>query len=215
MRYSRILILILVLALLMAATSCRNAVETPEDQDPDPNGDNGETPEEPTDPEPEPEPEPDPGPPETTTLGEISLGDPVDEVLLRFGSMYEETVIDDEAGYFGEPINYWNYQDRIGFMVGVTTQQVLRIDVFDSGYYSNLGAYIGQKASEILPVYREYYEELVSIHTEAVVPGWFLVEDDKLLILRFSDGSEASFGDPIPDDALLVEMSLAYLEHFD
>jgi hypothetical protein len=160
--------------------------------------------------------DPDPDPPEQTTLAGIALGDPVTKVTEMFGNQYIEDIISAEDSYYGEDAANWNYQDRIYFTIGQTSQSVLRVYVTVSEYETNLEVKVGDSADTFLPLYRDYYEELVSFHSDDTLYGWFQVEEGGLLIFRFEDenGSIESV-DPIPDDAVVENITLAYLDHFD
>jgi hypothetical protein len=215
MRLRKTMILLLILLLLLPLTACRREADIPDNEDPD----LSENPEDPGDnpdePEPDPDVEPDPEPPEKTILAGIALGDPATEVIRLFGRLYEEDFFFADEGYYGEDVAFWNYQERIFFTIGQATQKVLRIDVTVGDYETNLGSRVGQRAMDVLPKYRGLYPQLVSIHTDGEVPGWFLVENGGLLIFNFNDGEEPLFGVPIPDNAILAGITLAYHEHFD
>jgi hypothetical protein len=213
MRLRKTLILLLILLLLLPLAACRRGVDTPDIEEPDP----VEDPEDPANgtEDPGPDDEPDPEPPEKTTLAGIALGDPATEVIRLFGRMYEEDLYFADEGYYGEDVAFWDYNDRIFFTIGQSTQKVLRIDVRVGAYETNLGVRVGQRAADVLPSYRSFYPELVSIHTDEAVPGWFQVENGGLIIFFFNDGGEPLFGVPIPDNAVVEGITLAYEEHFD
>jgi hypothetical protein len=160
--------------------------------------------------------DPNPDPPELTTLAGIALGDPVTKVTELYGTDYEEDFLDAEDSYYGEDVANWNYQDRIYFTIGQTSQSVLRVYVTVPDYETNLEVKVGDSADTFLSVYREYYEELISFHSDDTLYGWFQVEEGGLLIFRFADenGPIESI-DPIPDEAVVESITLAYLDHFD
>ncbi len=215
MRLRKTLILLLILMLLLPLTACRREVETPDIEDPDLNEDPEDS-EDPEEPAPEPDPEPEAEIPAKTTLAGIGLGDSASEVTRLFGRMYEEELLFADEGYYGEDAVYWNYQDRIFFTIGQNTQKVLRIDVTVGDYETNLGIRVGQRAQDILPKYTALYPQLVSIHTDGEVPGWFLVEKGGLLIFVFYDvNGERIYEGAVPDNAVCEGITLAYEEHFD
>lgn len=160
--------------------------------------------------------EPDPDPPEQTILAGIALGDPASKVIQLYGNQYIEDTLSADDSYYGQDVANWNYQDRIYFTIGQSTQTVLRVYVTVPEYETNLAVKVGQRAVTFLPLYRGYYEELVSYHSDDVLYGWFQVEDGGLLIFRFTDGDIAIEGGvPIPDQAIVDNITLAYQDHFD
>ena len=161
--------------------------------------------------------EPDPDlPPEQTTLAGLALGDPVSKVLDQFGSQYTEETISAEDSYYGEDVSTWNYGDRIFVTIGQTSQTVQRIYVTVPEYNTNLGVSVGQRADAFLPTYQGFYEELVSYHSDDTLYGWFLVENGGILIFYFSDENGIiPGGTTIPDHAVVDDIVLAYLMHFD
>ncbi len=182
-------LLLIVLLLILALSACT------------PNGGNGD---------------PDPDPPEITTLADIALGDPADTVTQMYGTQYEEDTTSADESYYGEDVANWNYQDRIYFTIGLTTQSVLRVYVAIPDYETNLGVKVGDKADTFLPQYRDYYDELVSNQSDDILNGWFLIEEGGLLIFRFADeNGELDPTLPIPDEAVVDSITLAYVEHFD
>ena len=155
-------------------------------------------------------------PPEVTTLAGVALGDPVTKVTEMYGDQYIEDTISADDSYYGEDVANWNFQDRIYFTIGQTSQSVLRVYVTVPEYETNLEAKVEDSADSFLPTYRDYYEELVSFHSDDVLNGWFQVEEGGLLIFRFEDASGSIESvDPIPDDAVVESITLAYLDHFD
>jgi hypothetical protein len=160
--------------------------------------------------------DPDPDPPEKTILAGITLGDPVTKVTQLFGDPLVEGTIGADESYYGEDAANWNYQDRIYFTIGLTSQSVLRVYVTVPEYETNLEVTVGQQADTFLPLYRSFYEELVSYHSDDTLYGWFKVEDGGLLIFRFEDeNGSIDGGIPIPDQAVVESITLAYLAHFD
>ena len=74
----------------------------------------------------------------------------------RLGKDYIIECMDD-SGWWGEPVSHIYYGDDVEIVMGDETGQVLQINLNSSGYTTNNGDKVGDKAEKVLPYYQEKY----------------------------------------------------------
>ncbi|HHW06349.1 MAG TPA: hypothetical protein GXX34_02240 [Clostridia bacterium] len=114
----------------------------------------------------------------------ICLGDHKDKVKELLGGDFTEIPYA-EAGHFDEPYVLWEYPAGYSIAIGRTSGRVLQIAATAPGAGTNLGARVGDRAGEVLALYRASYEEPVSIHG-GDLPGVFKVENGQAVIFDFN-----------------------------
>ncbi len=152
--------------------------------------------------------------PSITMLASTALGDSEASVLERFGNPCEKISYEEFEGYYGEPWYILDYHEDLHFTIGEESRKVLRIDVMGGEYKTNLEAGIGDPAQNVLPLYRTFYAEMFSRHSDDLLHGWFLVEQNGLLIFVFPR-EEGDFAGPVLDETPVEGIILAYEHHFD
>lgn len=124
-------------------------------------------------------------------LAGISLGDTIEDVEARLGKDYIIECMDD-SGWWGEPVSHIYYGDDVEIVMGDETGQVLQINLNSSGYTTNNGDKVGDKAEKVLPYYQEKYP-LAKDHFEGNdLPGWFVVDENEKVWLIFNFNDDGS-----------------------
>ena len=145
----------------------------------------------------------------------LNLGDSRKEVINALGNNYMEELIEDESGYIGEDFYFWNYDNGNKVMIGKNSKKLLGITINNSNIKTSLGFKVGDKAKDVLERYRNKYDELVSIHTDEPVTGWFMVSKNIVLIFDFEEGDYSRVNDNINSNDKVKTIQLAYIKHFD
>ena len=124
---------------------------------------------------------------EPITLAGISLGDSTNKVEQNLGDDYRSETLHADGSWYGEPTSCWYYGgDNIEIVIGEESGTVLQINVYGE-YSTSAGDQVGDKADQVLPVYKENYP-LAKDHFEGNhLPGWFVVEEGQWLIFNFKD----------------------------
>lgn len=147
------------------------------------------------------------------SIAGISLGDHKDKVKELLGTDFTETHYE-EGGHFKEPFVLWEYSHGYSITIGQNSNKVLQIVATAPDAYTNLGVKVGDSAEEILPLYRDKYQEPTSIHGGKLY-GVFKVEKGQGIIFDFNkeDGlvnlSEADLTGPVE------RIILTYPEYLD
>ena len=149
------------------------------------------------------------------TVGGIALGDSADKVLAVLGNEYVQTAYD-EAEHFPETFYNWDYRQGYTITIGQNTHTVLQIMATKPNAGTNLNVGIGDKADEVLGLYRQKYEEPVSIHGGGRLLGVFKVEMGQALLFDFNidDGIVNPVEEIEPDDTV-ERIILTYPAYLD
>ncbi|HQA47919.1 MAG: hypothetical protein GXY97_02800 [Clostridiales bacterium] len=149
------------------------------------------------------------------SLGGISLGDTLEDVVGLLGEDYTETLVTDEAGYIGEDTLELEYKQGIVVTLGKESKRVIRVEVSSPGFPTYLGIQVGDRASSALVKYKSTFKEAQSRHDNSTLSGWFHVGDEKVIIFDFDSEDGTRVNGEITPDSAVQEMVLAYWRHFD
>lgn len=149
------------------------------------------------------------------SLGGICLGDSPDKVLSVLGDAYKETTEPDEAGYFGEDLIVWRFESGIDVTLGQNSGKVLRVAATSPDFPTDLGVSAGDEAGTALTKYRALYEEVKSRHYDKVLEGWFLLDEQQVIILDFDASDGSLVNSELTPDSRVEQIILGYWAHFD
>ncbi|MTI49852.1 hypothetical protein [Sporosalibacterium faouarense] len=145
----------------------------------------------------------------------LSLGDSQSKVLNKLGNDYTEEYVDDVSNYVGEDYYIWHYDNGLDIYIGKNTKEIITITINESNVKTALNAKVGDNAQEVLKNYRKKYKELVDIHTDQPVNGWFKVSDDTLLIFDFDRNDLTRVNGPVTSNSKVATIELIYRSYFD
>lgn len=148
-------------------------------------------------------------------LGGISLGDSPERVIEVLGSNYTESVEPDTAGFIGEDMTVWSYENDTVVYIGQTSGKVLKVTTASPDLKTSLSIKVGDNAETVFKAYRLLYEEAVSRHRDEVLEGWFLMEDGIVMIFDFDKSDGVMVNSDVTSDFAVEEIILAYWKHFD
>lgn len=123
-------------------------------------------------------------------LGGIKLGDSKEKVIQSFGTDYKETIFAEDVS-LGEPFVKLSYSNGTTVVLGSNTNNVLEIETNSPSINNNLGFKIGDKAQDVLDNYRSKYKEPESNQGDGKLIGWFLINDQKELVIFDFDKDES------------------------
>lgn len=148
------------------------------------------------------------------SIGGIKRGDSKDQLLAAFGTRYEEDTFEEEVS-LGEPFARLSFPNGITAIVGIETNKVLEIETNSADTVTNLGFKVGDDAREVLAKYRTMYQEPQSRHSDDTLIGWFLLQDEELIIFNF-DQDEVLVNDPqLKPDAKVKRIKLSNFDYMD
>lgn len=148
------------------------------------------------------------------SLAGIKLGDSQELVLQVLGDKYRVSIFD-EAFSLGEPFIRMKYDNGITVIIGADTKKVLEIETESEDTTTNLGIRVGDKAEDALTKYRAYYQEPVSRHSDDTLIGWFLLEDEELIIFNFAKGEALVNDSEVKPGALVERIKLSNFKYMD
>jgi hypothetical protein len=146
------------------------------------------------------------------SLGGICLGDSPGDVIKILGQDYDESLETDESGYWGEDIVTWSFDKGIVVSIGKESSKVIRIVSQSPDFETGLGMKTGDEAQVVFEKYKPEYKEVISRHSGEAVPGWFHIDDERIIIFRFEENNT---GEEIAPNSGVQEIVLAYWKHFD
>ncbi|HHV97517.1 MAG TPA: hypothetical protein GXX37_13810 [Clostridiaceae bacterium] len=149
------------------------------------------------------------------SLGGISLGDNQETVANVLGNNYVESTEEDIAGFIGEDMNIWTYENGIVVYFGKMTGKVLRITSTSPNLQTDLGIKVGDNAKTVFETYKPLFEEAVSRHEDEKLEGWYLINDEVVMIFDFDKSDEKLINNKVMPDSSVEEITLAYWKHFD
>ncbi|KAB3532800.1 hypothetical protein [Alkaliphilus serpentinus] len=113
----------------------------------------------------------------------LNLGDDISKVVKIWGENYTESIgIDDAHGKYTHI--YWKYQD--GTQITLDPIFVSGIIYQNPKYSSNLGVQIGDLAFDAISNCDGLYKKFTSPHTNKDLVGWYIVDNEFILILHFA-----------------------------
>jgi|GEM_PF-5644359 len=148
------------------------------------------------------------------SLGGITLGDTFDKVTSLLGDQYKESKETDELGVYGEDIIILSYDNGITVRLGKTTGKVISVISSSSNFQTDLGIKVGDNKETLYDKYSQF-EEAFSRHSEVTLKGWFLVNEETVIIFHFDDSDYNFETGEIHPGAKVVEIELAFWKHFD
>ncbi|MBE3582303.1 MAG: hypothetical protein IMW96_11845 [Thermoanaerobacteraceae bacterium] len=119
-----------------------------------------------------------------TSVGGIHLWDSPEDVQKVLGKDCRQIFVQEEA-YYGESQFIWQYDEGIEIVIGVDTRKVLDIVAYSPAFATNLGAKVGDRAGDVVALYRSRYKEPQSRHGPGILEGWIEVGDGAYLIFDF------------------------------
>lgn len=149
------------------------------------------------------------------SLGGISLGDSPERVIEVLGSNYTESVEPDTAGFIGEDMILWSYENDAVIYFGQTSGKVLKVTTASRDLKTDLGIKAGDNAETVFNAYRPLYDEPTSRHSNDLLEGWFLMEDGVVIIFDFNKSDGSAINSDVTPDSVVEEIILAYWKHFD
>ena len=149
------------------------------------------------------------------TLGGISLGDSPQKVIDVLGNNYSESAEPDIAGLMDEDLIIWSYESGISVYIGKTSEKVLRIISTSANTKTDLGIKVGDEYKTVYETYKPVSEEAVSRHSDEILEGWFLVEDEAVVIFDFDESDNAVVNRNVKPDSKVEKIILAYWKHLD
>jgi hypothetical protein len=158
---------------------------------------------------------PDQGSVTAPSLGGISLGDSSESVIGALGNNYTESTETDDAGFIGEDMTVWSYESGIVVNIGKRSGKVLRVKSTSPDFRTDLGVKVDDNAKTVFDAYKPVFQEAVSRHSDNVLEGWFLIEDQAIMIFDFDKSDGSLINSSITPDSRVGEIILAYWEHFD
>lgn len=149
------------------------------------------------------------------SLGGISLEDSSEKVKSVLGDKYSETEESDNLGAFGEDIVIWNYNNAISVSIGKTSGKVLRVLSKSPDYKTDLGIKVGDDAATVFETYRSKFKEAVSRHNDETLEGWFLTEDETVVIFDFDKSDDSIVNSNITSDSRVEEIILSKWKYYN
>lgn len=149
------------------------------------------------------------------TLGGISLGDSPQSVIDALGNNYSESTEPDIAGLIGEDLIVWSYDNGIVVYIGKTSEKVQRIETTNPDLKTDLGIKVGDDKETVYEVYKPNFEEAVSRQNNEALEGWFLTEDESVIIFDFDKSDNAVVNKNVTSDSKVEKIILAYWKHFN
>lgn len=149
------------------------------------------------------------------SLGGISLGDSSEKVIEVLGDKYSETAEPDILGAFNEDIVIWNYNNAINVSIGKRSGKVLRVVSNSPDYKTDLGIKVGDDADTVFETYRSELKEAVSRHNDETLEGWFLTEDEIVVIFDFDKSDDALVNSDITPDTRVEEIILSKWKYYN
>ena len=147
-------------------------------------------------------------------LNGLNIGDSYEKTVEILGDNFEKELVIDESGYFGEDYYRLNYEGIV-INIGKDSKEIIGIIIESNEIETNLGFKVGDSAQEVLEEYRSNYDELVSIHTNEPVTGWFKVSDDMVLIFDFDKDNYSRVNDEVTSNSKIEAIELTYIKYFD
>lgn len=147
------------------------------------------------------------------SLGNIYLGMSLEELDALQTVEYTDT-LEEEGGYFGQNIIFRQYENGCHVVINKETEKVLQIDVSSPEYPTDRGFKVGDPAMEVLEDYRKDYEEWVGNQSPEKLAGWFLIDDENLLIFSSKENLERSNED-LTEDSKIYGITLGSPRYFD
>lgn len=147
------------------------------------------------------------------SLGGIYLGMSLKDLDELQTAEYTDT-LEEEGGYFGQNIIFRQYENDCHVVIDKATGKVLQIDVSSPEYPTDRGFKVGDPAMEVLEDYRQDYEEWVGNQSPEKLVGWFLVDDETLLIFSSKENLER-FNEDLTEDSKIFGITLGSPRYFD
>lgn len=145
----------------------------------------------------------------SSKLGSVHLGDTVEDVIKSLGNNYTEEIIEDDAGFFPEPLALFDYEGQIELWIGKRTERVVRIKVSVEKFQTDLGFKTGDNANTVIDKYKDMYGEFESPHG-GINLGWFEVEKDVVIIFDFISDDNSRFNPEITPESKVECIELMY-----
>ncbi len=147
------------------------------------------------------------------SLGGIYLGMSLEELDQLQTAGYSDR-LEAEFAYFGENIIFRQYDNGCHVVIDKDTGKVLQIDVSSQDYPTDRGFKVGAPALEVLEDYRQDYEEWVGNQSPDKLVGWFLIEEETLLIFSSKENLER-FNEELTEDSQIYGITLGSPRYFD
>lgn len=149
-----------------------------------------------------------------TSVGGIYLWDSPEDVEKVLGKDRRQIFVQEE-GYYGESQFIWQYDEGIEIVIGVETRKVLDIVAYSPTFATNLGAKVGDRAGDVVALYRSRYKEPQSRHGAGILEGWFEVEDGAYLIFDFNRDDGTYINQSWRDDDKVEVIKLTHSFYMD
>ncbi|SCY73843.1 hypothetical protein [Alkaliphilus peptidifermentans] len=143
-------------------------------------------------------------------LGGIHLGDSMSRVVEILGLGFDETIIHDDADYIGEDLIEWTYKEGITVSFGVKSKSVLKIVLSSSAFETEMGAKVGDNATEVFGIYDDLYDKMISRHSDDILIGWYIPEEYIVLIFDTDKNNYTRVNGKISMDSNVEEIVLQY-----
>jgi len=149
-----------------------------------------------------------------TSVGGIHLWDSPEDVERVLGKERLQIFVQEE-GYYGESQFVWRYDEGIEIVIGVESRKVLDIVASSPAFATNLGARVGDRAGDVVALYRSRYKEPQSRHGAGILEGWFEVEEGAYLIFDFNKDDGTCVNQAWRDDDRVELIKLTHSFYMD
>ena len=144
------------------------------------------------------------------------MGDNKTKVIELFGKDYQEKLIIDDSGYYGQDYYILTYQGNVEFKIGADSEEVIWITLFSTEITGPDEIMVGDSAESVLVRFENTYSKVISRHNSEPILGWFIVGDDyEIIIFDFESEDNTRLNTELKDNSRLQNITLTFFTFFD
>lgn len=148
---------------------------------------------------------------EEPSLAGVYLGENKTKVIELFGYDYQEELVIDNAGYYGQNYYILTYKDNAEFRINSDSEEVVWITLFSNEMAGPNGVMVGDTAESVLEGFDAKYDKVISPHSSEPILGWFIVGNDgEVLIFDFESEDNARLNLELKDNSKLQSITLTF-----